>query len=55
MFTGDFNYLHIGLMKPQSDLPQMLKYFFKSKGAPQQIIADGAKEQIKGETSRVCQ
>jgi len=55
MLTSDFNYLHIGLMKTRSNLPQMLKYFFKSKGVSQQIIADGAKEQIKGETSRLCQ
>jgi len=54
MFVSDFNYLYIGLLRTRSEFPQALKHFFKRNGVPHSLIADGAKEQVKGESRRLC-
>jgi hypothetical protein len=55
MFSTDFNFIHIENLKKRVDLPQALKHMFKNVGVPNAIVADGAKEQVKGDSLRLCQ
>ena len=55
MFTSDFNFIYIANLKKRADLPQALKHMFKSVSVPTAIVADGAKEQVSGDSLRLCQ
>ena len=54
IFTTDFNFIHVQLMKTRSDLHLALKAFFKTFGFPSTIIYDNIKEQIQGKTRELC-
>ena len=53
LFVTDYNFVHMEIMQKRSDRPKSLKHMFKSIGVPNSIIADGAREQVKGESLRL--
>jgi len=55
LFVSDFNFLHVQNMKRRAELPFALKSMFKGVGVPAGIVADGAREQVQGESLRLCQ
>ena len=56
LFVTEHNYVAVRLMKTRKDgFPQALKSFFKEVGVPPALIADGAKEQVQGESRKICQ
>ena len=54
LFVTDFNFIHIENMQRRSELPKALKHMFKTVGVPDSIVADGAREQVKGESLKLC-
>ena len=42
-------------MISRASFPKALKAFFKEEGVPPAIVADGAKEQVRGESLKLCQ
>ena len=42
-------------MKLRSELPQVLNSVFKEDGVPENLICDGAPEQVSGKAARLCQ
>ena len=55
LFVSDFGFVKVKPMKLKSELPLALKSFFKGVGVPNKIVCDGAPEQVKGESRRLCQ
>ena len=55
MFVTDFNYIHVSPMKGRREIPNAVKNMFKTRGVPNSLIMDGAREQVYGETRRLCQ
>ena len=53
-FVSDFGFVKVKPMKLKYEVPLALKSFFKTVGVPPKIICDGAPEQIKGESRRLC-
>ena len=54
LFVSDFGFIKAKLMKLKSEVPLALKSFFKNTGVPNKIICDGAPEQVKGESRKLC-
>ena len=54
LFVTDFNYVRIEPMKARADCYKAVKSFFKHVGVPKAIVADGAMEQVYGETLKIC-
>ena len=42
------------LISRKSGFPKALKAFFKEEGVPPALVADGAKEQVQGESLKLC-
>ena len=53
VFVTENNYVTVKPMTSRSGFPKALKSFFKDEGVPPAIVADGAKEQVKGESLRL--
>jgi hypothetical protein len=55
LFATDFGYVDCRHMKRKAEVPQAFKTFFREVGIPEALVADGASEQISGESKRICQ
>ena len=55
IFATEFGFIFASPMKKRAELPKALKLFFKDIGVPPKLIADKAKEQILGDTRRLCE
>lgn len=56
VFVTEHNYVTVkSMVSRKSGFPKALKAFFKEEGVPPAIIADGAKEQVRGESLKLCQ
>ncbi len=54
LFVTDFNYVEIRSMKGRAEVCKAIKSLFKDVGVPNAIVADGAREQIFGESLTLC-
>ena len=54
LFVSDFEFVKVKPMKLKSELPLALTSFFKGVGVPPKNMCDGAPEQVKGESRRLC-
>lgn len=54
IFATEFGYIFATPMKKRAELTSAVKLFFKQVGVPPKLIADKAKEQILGDTKRLC-
>ena len=56
VFVTEHNYVTVKpMVSRKAGFPKALKAFFKEEGVPPAIIADGAKEQVRGESLKLCQ
>ena len=54
LFVTAFGFVSVKPLKLKSEVPLALKSFFKTVGVPDKIICDGAPEQIKEESRKLC-
>ena len=55
LFVTEFNHVHVSPMKGRKEgVYASVKEYFKKKGVPVAIVADGATEQVQGETRKLC-
>ena len=55
LFVTEFNHIHVCPMKGRKEgIYAAVKEYFKAKGLPIAIVADGATEQVQGETRKLC-
>ena len=54
IFAAEFGYIYACLMRRRKDMEFALKKFFKEVGVPPKLVADKAKEQVLGESRRLC-
>ena len=55
VFATDFGWIHVIPMTKEKDCHLAFKSLFKDFGVPSNLILDGAKAQIEGESRKVCQ
>ena len=55
IFATEFGYIFVSPMKKRQEMAKAVKLFFKTIGVPPKLVADKAREQILGETKRICQ
>ena len=51
----EYGWVHFGPMNERKDAHQVFKKIFKKYGVPPKIFMDPAKEQVSGETRKLCQ
>ena len=55
LFVTEFNHVHVSPIKGRKEgVYASVKEYFKNKGVPIAIVADGATEQVQGETRKLC-
>ena len=55
LFATDFGFVGVRNLKRKAEIPLAMKSFFKDVGVPDTLVADGAPEQIAGESRCLCQ
>ena len=55
IFATEFGYIFASPMKKRQEMAKAVKLFFKTVGVPPKLVADKAREQILGDTKRLCQ
>jgi hypothetical protein len=55
VFVTEDNHTHVVSMSKKDNLPFAVKDYFKSVGVPSALVCDPTKEQILGETRRLCE
>ena len=54
IFATEFGYIFACPLRKRADMEMAIKKFFKEVGVPPRLIADKAREQILGDTKKLC-